>query len=204
MKLFDLAASPNCRKVRVIARELALPLEIVPIDLAETRRPDYLAHNPSGKVPTFVDDDGFVLWESGAILVHLAEKKPAAGLLPADAHARADVMRWLFFAATHIQPWLSVLGQERILKARSGQAPDEALLAVAERELARFLPIVEGRLADRGYLAGPYSIADIAVGCGLERCELRGLQLTPYPRLVAWRERLRARPAWGDAGVPAR
>jgi glutathione S-transferase len=197
MKLYDVAASPNCRKVRVMARELGLTLELVPMDFARGTE-EYRADNPAGKVPTFVDDDGFVLWESGAILVHLAAKKPDAGLLPVEPHARADVMRWLFFAATHVQPWMGLLGQERIIKARTGAAADPALVALAERELARFLRILEGHLSAHEHLAEHYSIADIFAGCGLENCEARGVALDAYPRLREWRERLRRRAAWSD------
>jgi glutathione S-transferase len=198
VKLFDLQRSPNCRRVRVLARELALPLELVPTDFASMKQAEYLARNPAGKVPTLVDDDGFVLWESGAILAHLADKKPAAGLFPAEAHARADVLRWLFLLATHVQPWLSLLGQERLIKARSGLPAEPAFIVLAERELARFLPILDAQLADREYLAGGYSIADIATGCSLEDCEARGVELAQYAHLTAWRERLRQRPAWAD------
>jgi glutathione S-transferase len=198
MKLYDVAPSPNCRKVRVIARELGLPLEICAIDLARAKEPAYLAQNPAGKVPTLVDDDGFVLWESGAILIYLAEKKPERGLWPSAPQARADVLRWMFFLATHLQPWLSVLGQERLIKPRTGLPADPASIALAERELGRFLPLVNAQLDGREYLAGDYSIADIAVGCGLENCEARGVSLDGYPHLGAWRERLRQRPAWHD------
>lgn len=198
MKLFDVTASPNCRKVRILARELNLPLELAAITLPDTKQPDYLAQNPNGKVPLFIDDDGFTLWESGAILCYLAERRPELGMLPTEAKARADVMRWLFFVATHVQPWLSLLGQERLLKPRTGAAPDAALIALAERDLARFLPTVEQHLATAAYLAGPYTIADIALGAGLEGAEARGLSLDPYPHLTAWRDRLRLRPAWPD------
>jgi glutathione S-transferase len=198
MKLFDLQASPNCRRVRVLARELGLPLELVATDFGSMKQPEYLAHNPSGKVPTLVDDDGFVLWESGAILAHLADRKPELCLFPADAHERADVLRWLFFLATHVQPWLSLLGQERLIKARAGLAAEPAFIALAERELARFLPILDAQLAGRQYLTGRYSIADIASGCSFEGCEARGVTLAPYAHLTAWRERLRQRPAWAD------
>lgn len=198
MKLYDVKGSPNCFKVRVLARELGLTLELVPIDLSRPRSADHVARNPTGKVPTFIDDDGFVLWESAAILIHLAEKRPEARLLPGQAHARAEVMRWLFFSATHIQPWLSVLGQERILKARAGEPPDASVLSLAERELGRFLSVAAEGLAQRDYLAGEFSLADIAVGCTLEYCESRGLELEGYPRLVAWREQLRRRPSWRE------
>jgi len=198
MKLYDVKGSPNCFKVRVLARELELPLELVPIDLNQPKSADHLARNPTGKVPTFIDDDGFVLWESAAILIHLAEKRPDTRLFPREPHARAELMRWLFFSATHLQPWLSVLGQERILKARRGEPSDAGVLVLAERELGRFLTILEQELDQRDYLTAEFSLADIALGCTLEYCESRGFELSPYPKLVAWRERLRRRPSWRE------
>lgn len=198
MKLYDVKGSPNCFKVRVLARELGLTLELVPTDLSRPQPLEYLAQNPTGKVPTLVDDDGFALWESAAILVYLADKKPEAQLLPPEPRARAEVMRWLFFSATHIQPWLSLLGQERILKARVGLSPEPVLLALAERELGRFLRVLEEQLGERDYLAGRFSLADIAVGGGLQFSESRGFQLATYPRLSAWRERLRSRPSFQE------
>ncbi len=198
MKLFDVKGSPNCLKVRVIARELGLPLEIVPVDLASAKDQEYLALNPAGKVPTLVDDNGFVLWESGAILLYLAAKSPKSQLLPSHAEERANVERWIFFAANHLQPWLSLLGQERVVKPRQGKPSDLAIIALAERELARFLPILNDALSGRDYLADVFSVADIALGCGLENCEARGVALGNYPHVVAWRERLRARAAWRD------
>lgn len=198
MKLYDVPGSPNCRKVRVLARELGLELELMPMDIGRSKDPSYLVQNPAGKVPTLVDDDGFVLWESGAILIYLAEKKPELELLPADARRRADTLRWMFFFATHVQPWLSLLGQERILKARIGLPADPAMVGLAERELRRFLPIVEAQLSGREYLTGQYSLADIASGSGFEGAEARGVTFERYPWLAAWRARLRARPAWAE------
>jgi len=181
MKLFDVRMSPNCRKVRILARELGLALETVAVSLSDARAGAHLAANPLGKVPTLVEDDGFTLWESGAILLYLAERAGSA-LLPEDARARADMHRWLFFAATHVQPWMSVLGQERIIKPRRGGTPDPVLCAYAERELARFLPILDERVSERAFLVGPYTVADIAVGAGLEDSELRGVAL-PLPHI---------------------
>jgi glutathione S-transferase len=198
VKLYDFHASPNCMKVRVAARELGRKLEIVPVDFEQTKRPDYLAQNPTGKVPALVEDDGTVMWESGAILVHLAERDPLHLLLPTEPHLRAEVFRWLFFGATHIQPWISLLGQEKLLKPRSGQATDHGVVTMAERELARFLPILDECLGQRDYLVRRYTVADIALGCGFEGAEARGIHLNAYPRIHAWRERLRARPTWKD------
>ena len=198
MRLFDVQASPNCLKVRIAARELGIRLELEPMVLANAREPEYLARNPSGKVPTLIDDDGFTLWESNAILLYLSDKKPELGLLGRDAAQRADAERWLFFAATHLQPWLSLLGQERVIKARRNEAPDPSVVALAERELARFLPLLEQHLSGRDYLGDAFGVADIGLGAGLESCEARGVELAPFPAIFAWRERLRARPSWRD------
>ncbi|HEY3821628.1 MAG TPA: glutathione S-transferase family protein [Polyangiaceae bacterium] len=198
MRLYDIHGSPNCRKVRVVARELGLHLELLAVDFVQTKQPGYLAKNPTGKVPTLVDDDGTVVWESGAILVHLAEKDPEHRLLPVDPPVRSEVVRWMFFGATHLQPWLSLLGQERLLKARRGEVPDAAIVALAERELARFLPVLDDTLERRDYLARSFSIADVALGCGLEGAEARGVGFEGVPQVAAWRQRLRARPAWND------
>jgi len=198
MQLFDVPGSPNCRKVRVLARELGLPIELIAVDLAAPRSPEHLAINPTGKVPALVDDDGQLLWESGAILVHLAEKRPESRLLPASEPARSEVFRWMFFAATHVQPWVSVLGQERVWKRSRGEMPNESLVALAERELARFLPTLDAALLHREFLAGDFSIADIFVGAGLEGAEARGVALADLAAVSAWRQRLRARPSWED------
>ena len=198
MKLFDVQLSPNCLKVRIVARELGIALELVPVVLANAKQAEYLALNPAGKVPTLVDDDGFTLWESFAILGYLADKYPERGLLGSSLQQRADAQRWLFFSATHLQPWLSWLGQERIIKPRTGAAADPAVIALAERELDRFLPLLEQHLTGREYLTDSFGLADIGVGAGFENCEARGVELTSYPALHAWRERLRARPAWRD------
>ena len=198
MRLFNVQASPNCWKVRIVARELGIPLELEPVDLANARAPEYLARNPSGKVPTLIDDDGFTLWESGAILIYLAEKKPELGLMGRDAIERADAQRWLFFAANHLQPWLSLLGQERIMKPRRGEAADPNVIALAERELARFLPLLDQHLTGREFLGVAFSVADIGLGAGFEACEARGVELAQFPAIFTWRERLRARPTWRD------
>lgn len=196
MRLYDALPSPNAKRVRVLARELGISLERITVDLRASD-PGYLQHNPMGKVPTLVDDDGYVLWESGAILTYLASKHGSA-LLPSTARGLAEVMRPMFFAATHIQPWISTLGQERIVKPARGGVANEALIAHAEAELARFLPVLDRALAGREYLCGTFSIADIFVGCGLEGAERRGVELTPYAALCVWRARLQARAAWAD------
>ena len=199
MKLYDVSASANSRRVRVLCRELQLPVELESVNLTVPRSPSYLENNPTGKVPTLVDDDGTVIWESGAILLHLAERRPEAGLLPAEARPRAEVFRWMFFCATHVQPWLSVLGQERLLKPRLNQPVDEHAIALAERELSRYLHVLDAALEGKQHLVdGCYSLADVFLGCSFEGAEARGVDVAAYPNVFDWRERLRRRVAWAD------
>jgi glutathione S-transferase len=195
MRLYDTTLSPNAKRVRVIARELGVPLEYIAVDLRSVDA-TYRAKNPTGKVPTLEDGD-FVLWESGAILTYLALREDSA-LLPREPRAHAEVMRWMFYAATHLQPWLSTLGQERLIKPLRGLTPDAAAIAIAERELARFVPVVDQALSERQFLCGGFSLADIFLGCSFEGVERRGVELSAYPHISSWRARLTERPSWRD------
>jgi glutathione S-transferase len=91
-----------------------------------------------------------------------------------------------------------LLGQERVLKRQRGERPDESVVTLAERELARFLPILDAALSGREFLAGGFTIADIFAGAGLEGAEARGLDFRNLAALAAWRRRLQARPSWQD------
>lgn len=198
MKLYDLAFSSNCRKVRIAAAELDLPLELVPVDpfTGGNRTPEYLGKNPMGKVPT-LDDDGFVLYESTAICEYLAAQRPDRGLAPNDPRGRADLWRWMAWYSAHVQPWLSTMVFEQRLKPLSGGTTDAAAVAYARRELDRFMPVLEKHLASgREHLLERYSIADICVGVGMQSVKPAGLDMAPYPSIVAWVGRLESREAW--------
>lgn len=200
MRLHDLKMSSNAKRVRVTAFELNLPLELVPVNpqAGENRRPEYLGKNPMGKVPTFEDGD-FVLWESLAIMEYLCSKAPGQTLLPADARAHAEVQRWLFFSSQHIQPWQGVVGSETWLKPMRGEPTNEGALEYARTELKRFLPVLDEQLANRESLTGAFSLADIGVGCTLERLVTLKYDLSGYKNVVRWIERLQQRPAWQKA-----
>jgi glutathione S-transferase len=200
MKLYDIPISPNCRVVRIAARELGLPLELVPVNprAGENRTADYLAQNPMGKVPTLLDGD-FALWESAAIVLYLCGKAPGHGLYPSEPRAQAEIHRWAFFNASHVKPHVFTVMFERVMKAMFGMgAPDQNLIAHAEKELKRFLPVLDQRLAKSEYLVGDYSAADVLVGAVIERCAPAQIDLAPYPALGAWLARVTARPAWKE------
>jgi glutathione S-transferase len=201
MKLYSGRRSPNARKVRLLAKELDLPLEIVNPDFAkgELRTGDFLALNPNGKVPV-LDDDGFVLWESCAILRYLAEKRPDRNLVPSDRRERAVVDQWVLWWAAHCEPALLQLVYEKLVKPflKIGSA-DERLVAAAETELARYLPILDKQLDGKEHVTGALSIADFAVAPWLESASAVGVTLEAYPNVQRWLAGLQKRSYWVDA-----
>ena len=198
MKLYDFPVSPNSLKVRAVAYELGLTLELVPVDLfrGESRAPAFLAINPNGRCPVLVDGD-FVLWESMAILRYLVAKNPgSASLLPSGARAQAEVDRWLAWQLAHLGPAMSKVGFERFVKKLTGQgAPDLAAIEAGTAEFHKLTAILEASLGAREYVAGPLSIADFALGSHYSIAAMVGLDVTPYPRVNAWLGRVLARPS---------
>jgi glutathione S-transferase len=196
IKLYTFPISPNGRRVRVCAHEAGVPLELSNIDFAkaENRTPDYLALNPMGKAPTLVDGD-FALWESAAEICYVAQVG-GSPLWPADARGQADVLRWLFFCSCHVDPYFTTLMVERFIKARRGAPEDETASGRAIEWLVRFVQVIEHQLAEREFVTGRFGLADIALGCTLGLSSLVRYDLSPYPHIRAWLERLHARESW--------
>src|SRR5215813_1028381 len=139
MRLYDSPSSPHCLKVRAVAYELGLRLELIRVNIfrGETQLPPFLALNPNGLVPVLVDFD-FVLWESSAILTYLATTHPTPSLLPTEARARADVDRWLHWQSAHLVPAISKVALEQCVKPLMGKAwADHAVVASARRDFSR-------------------------------------------------------------------
>ncbi len=158
-------------------------------DVRDTEGP-FRKRNPNGLVPV-IDDDGLVLWESGAILRYLGDTRRGTGLLPADAKAAAVVQQWLAWEAATYAPSLHALFFALMADPRSDAAVDAARAAYLGK-----LQIVDAALAGREYLAGDFSVADIALGAMVPLSFVIGLDLKPYPNLLAWLRRLAARTAW--------
>jgi glutathione S-transferase len=173
--------------------------------LLDTRKGDnraaaYLAVNPMGKIPALVDGD-CRLWESNAINWYAAEKFPKSRLLPASPEGRGSVQRWLFFQAAHVSP--ACIPVFRATNARVQAfwqtTGDPQAGEAGRKELARYLPVLESAFADRDWLEGGFSLADVAYAPHLSLIADGGFDFSPYPRLRAWIDRLRARPAWRRA-----
>ena len=197
MKLYYFP-SPNPQKVRFALNELGLECETVPVDLVkrEQRKPEFLALNPYGRVPVLVDGD-LKLWESHAILAYLGEK--AGRLWPPSAAGRADALRWLFFLSGHISPPATELAFNRIAVKVLGLPGDEAAIARGEKALPAVLSILEGQLAHGTWLLGDeFTLVECDYGPVLNAIEKAGFSFGAFPKVGAYLEALRSRPAWQE------
>ena len=192
MKLYDFPFSPNSRKVRAVAYELGLPFEHAPVDLltGAQRAPEYLAVNPNGRVPT-LDDGGFVLWESTAIIRYLAQ---GTALIPTERRAAADMDRWIAWQLAHLAPAMSKVAFERIVKKLTARGePDAARIAEGTAEFDALTAILDGALAGREYVAGPLTIADFALAAHYSLAAPCGLDVARHRRVDSWLARVTAR-----------
>jgi GSH-dependent disulfide-bond oxidoreductase len=188
--------TPNGFKALIALEELELPYRTHWVDITkgDQQKPEYVAINPNSKVPAIVDD-GINVFESGAVLIYLAEK--AGKLLPASGKARADTLAWTFFNIGNTGPILGQLG------FFSKFAKEKVPMAIERysKETERLLKVLDARLGQTKYLAGAeFSIADIInfTWANAGRTFL-GLDYAPYPNLVRWLDELAARPAFVKA-----
>ncbi len=187
------AATPNGHKVSITLEELAIPYELRVLDLAggEQKQDWFLVINPNGRIPAIVDrgNGDFAVFESGAIMLYLAER--AGRLIPADEKGRSRVVQWLMFQMGGLGP---MMGQAnvftRYFPERLQPAIDRYL-----RESRRLLEVLDRRLADHEYLAGDYSIADIANYAWARIHAWPGVDVTGLDHLQRWLAAIEARPA---------
>ena len=187
------APTPNGWKASIMLEELGLPYEVRAINLLESvqKEPWYLKINPNGRIPTIVDRDagGFAVFESGAILVYLAEK--TGKLLPKDAKGRSVALQWLMFQMGGIGP---MQGQANVFFRYAPEKIDYAINRYQE-ETARLYRVLDTRLAESEYLAGDYSIADIATWPWVRIHDWAGVSVDGMPHLQRWIDAIAARPA---------
>jgi len=187
------AATPNGYKVSIALEELGLPYQLRALNLAEgeQKQPWFLAINPNARIPAIVDRDAddFPVFESGAILVYLAEK--TGRLMPSDPKGRSRVLQWLMFQMGGLGP---MMGQAnvftRYFPERIPPVIDRYL-----RESRRLLEVLDGRLAQAEWLAGDYSIADIANFAWARTHAWPGVDISGLGHLQRWLDAIAARPA---------
>jgi GST-like protein len=187
------AATPNGYKVSITLEELGLPYEVHAIDMAagEQKQPWFTAINPNGRIPAIVDrgNGDFPVFESGAIMLYLAERE--GKLIPADEKGRSRVVQWLMFQMGGLGP---MMGQANVFTRYFPETIQPAIDRYL-RESRRLLEVLDGHLAHHEYLAGDYSIADIANFAWARIHEWPGIDVSGLDHLDRWLKTIAERPA---------
>ena len=191
------AATPNGLKAKLFLEEAQLPYRAIPVSLSkgEQFKPEFLAISPNNKIPAIVDHaptgggEPVTLFESGAILLYLAEK--IGRFIPQDIRGRAEALQWLFWQMAGLGPMAGQIGHFNVY------APEKVPYAIDRytRETSRLYGVLDRRLADRPFIAGEFSIADIACYPWIVPHEAHGQDLGAFPHLKRWFESMATRPA---------
>ncbi|MBA3541338.1 MAG: glutathione S-transferase N-terminal domain-containing protein [Deltaproteobacteria bacterium] len=187
------AATPNGFKVSIALEELALPYTVHPISLGnnEQKTPEFLAMNPNGRIPVIIDRDNedFTIFESGAILIYLAEK--TGRLMSTEPKQRSVVLQWLMFQMSAVGP---MMGQANVFN-RYFPEKLPSVIARYQNEGRRLFEVLEHRLGESTWLANDYSIADIATWSWVRSHEWSGISIDGLANLQRWMAAIAARPA---------
>ena len=191
------ASTPNGLKLKLFLEEAGLPHRIVPVSLSkgEQFKPDYVAISPNGKIPAIVDhapaDGGapITMFESGAIMLYLADK--SGRFIPRDLRGRNEVLQWLFWQMSALGPMAGQAGHFKIYATE----PVPYALDRYTREVRRLYGVLDKRLSDREFVAGEFSIVDIACYPWIVPHRSHGQNLDEFPSLKRWYGRMAARPA---------
>lgn len=187
------AATPNGWKVSVALEEMALDYQAHAVNLmeGEQKQPEFLQMNPNGRIPVIVDRDAddLTLFESGAIMIYLAEK--SGKFLATDVKKRAQTLQWLMFQMGGIGP---MMGQANVFHR---YLPEKIPLAIDryQNEVRRLFTVLDGHLAEHEYLVDDYSIADMANWCWVRTYEWSGVSVDGLDNLNRWRHQIEGRPA---------
>ncbi len=186
-------ATPNGWKASCTLEELGLDYEVKPVDIGSgiQKEPAFLAINPNGRIPAIIDRDAddFAVFESGAIMIYLAEK--TGRLLPTDAKGRSRVLQWLMFQMGGVGP---MQGQANVF-FRYFPEKIPAAISRYQKETARLYGVLDGHLAQHEYLAGDFSIADIANWSWVRIHAWAGVSIEPFTHVQRWLGSIEARPA---------
>lgn len=199
IKLHVFPLSPRAFKVLFAANHLGIDHEMAFVDLPgqAQKTPGYTALNPNQRMPV-LEDDGFVLWESNAIVQYLASLRPQSGLLPSDLKARMTAVKWQFWESAHFDPACAIFMFERIVKPAfgRGEASPQELERGAEL-MARLGPVLDAALQKTRYVAGDaLTVADISLGATLVSADQAKMPIEPYRGIQRWRTELSQLPGW--------
>jgi glutathione S-transferase len=192
MKLYNVAYSGNSYKVRLLLAQLGIPCEMIEVDIlkGESRTPEFLKINPNGRTPV-LDDNGFILAESNAILAYLAR---GTGFLPDDRKMFGLIFQWLFFEQYSHEPYIAT---SRFWLQHKTDSPERSAILAAKRDGGwAALKVMEDHLAKHDFFVGAYTIADIALFAYTHVSHEGGFPLDDFPKIHAWIERVKSQPGF--------
>jgi glutathione S-transferase len=192
LRLYDYLDSGNGYKVRLLLTQLGVPFTLIEIDIlkGESRTPEFLRKNPNGRIPVLELENGQFLAESNAILFYLAEGSP---FLPTDRYERAQVLQWMFFEQYSHEPNIATSR----FWLRHLEITSERRIALEQKRQLGYaaLNVMEKHLAERSFFVGHrYTVADIALYAYTHVAHEGGFELSNYPHIRAWLERIRRQP----------
>lgn len=200
MKLYHFPPSPNSRRVLAVAYHLGLDPELIDVSLpeGEQMKPDFVALNPNHKIPTFIDDDGFILWESTAIMKYLAKKESGHTLYPNNLKIQADIDRWMCWNIAHWSPACGVYVFEYLVKNFLNLGdPDPVELKKGDELFSRFGEVLDDHLKDRKWLVGnDVTLADYAVGSFLDHADVAHMPIDNFKHIQRWYADIEALESW--------
>jgi len=199
MRLYYHPASTCSRRVRMAAHHLDIKVDLVLVNLfkGEQNAPEFLKLNPNHRVPV-LEHDGFVLWESYAIMQYLADMAPGQTIYPVEPHGRADVNRWLFWCGQHFMPGIAMLNWENSIKSLAGiGSPDPTEVARGEQLVIEAATVLDAHLSNREWISGTgLSLADFAIAAPLADQHNAKFPVTGLPNLQRWFTQVQALDAW--------
>ncbi len=205
MKLYIFAASPNCRKITALLNHLDMEVELIELNLTtgQHKSPEILGLNPNGSVP-ILEDEGFSLWESNAILQYLADKHGDTEVFPRDPKIRGEIIQWLYWQTAHFGAAISTIAWENFAKPIFGLGDaDPVLVADGLARFHKHAAILESRLSDNDFIMGQnVTIADFSMANTATVNKPGKVPVDEYPAIMAWYERLDTLPAWQKSAVP--
>jgi len=204
IKLYDLVESQNGYKVRLALSSLKVKYEFISLNLmkGEHKQEWFLKLNPTGQIPTLVDDD-FPVWESNAILLYLGRKFSPNNLIPQDVKKLGTMLEWIMFEACKLQPYLqpcrfmTTVGPKFIPNYKV----DEAKLKEAREKSNFYLDILDKHLTKNDFITGEYSMADVACYGQVYPASEGGIDLSKFPNIQKWQKRVESQPGYVEMRV---
>lgn len=196
MKIYGHPYSSNARRVQMLCEEIGLPYSYDTVDLLAGKQydPAFLSMNPNGKVPV-IDDDGFLMWESQAILRYLADKNGAQDWYPKDLQARARVDQWLDWHQTRLSPPVSKIAFNTLFVPEDKR--DLQAMEAGRKDLTKILPVLDAALKGKAHVCGATpTLADLAMSTTFGYLSMCNYDLSPYAEITRWYRGLQKRPSF--------